>query len=245
MAAAVVAAPYAYALAVLRSRYDVGFESSRLRTTAGRSVPEEALHALTPGGTLGAVVLLAVALVGLASLVRLRPGPEIALALWLAIPILFFTLVPASTRFFGRYLAPAEPAFYVLVAAGLLTIAGRRLVVATALAAGVVALSVSERIDRLRTIHDLGLRGLVAAVDAEDRPLLLDRHARVRPAARPARRLRRPREDQTSAGSRSCPGSTYASSRTSSGAAGRTSPRSSQEAGEAAGSGSSGGRSGA
>ena len=48
--AVAVAAPYAYALAVLRSRYDVGFESGRLRTTAGRSVPEEALYALTPGG---------------------------------------------------------------------------------------------------------------------------------------------------------------------------------------------------
>ena len=119
VAAAVVAAPYAYALAVLRSRYDVGLESSRLRTTAGRSVPEEALHALTPGGTLGAVVLLALALVGLASLVRLRRRAAVALALWLAVPVLFFTLVPASTRFFGRYLAPAEPAFYVLVAAGL------------------------------------------------------------------------------------------------------------------------------
>ena len=116
-----VAAPYSYALAILRSRYDVGFESGRLRTTAGRSVPEEALHALTPGGTAGALVLLALALVGLASLgPHAGPGSAIALALWLAVPVLFFTLVPASTRFFGRYLAPAEPAFYVLVAAGCL-----------------------------------------------------------------------------------------------------------------------------
>jgi hypothetical protein len=164
-AAVLVAAPYAYALAVLRSRYDVGLESSRLRTTAGRSVPEEALHALTPGGTLAAVAVLALALVGLASLARRRPRVAVALALWLVVPILFFTLVPASTRFFGRYLAPAEPAFYILVAAGCLAITGRRLVVATALVAGVVALSVSERIDRLRKLDDLGLRGLVSAVD--------------------------------------------------------------------------------
>jgi hypothetical protein len=40
-------------------------------------------------------------------------------------------------------------------------------VVASALVAGVVALSISERIDRLRTIHDLGLRNLTAAVDHE------------------------------------------------------------------------------
>lgn len=163
--AVAVAAPYAYALAVLRSRYDVGLESSRLRTTAGRSVPEEALHALTPGGTLGAVVLLALALAGLASLARSRPRVAIALALWLAVPVLFFTVVPASTRFFGRYLAPAEPAFYLLVAAGCLALARRRLVVAAALAAGVAAVSVSERIDRLSTIHDLGLRAVVSNVD--------------------------------------------------------------------------------
>jgi hypothetical protein len=165
--AVTVAAPYAYALAVLRSRYDVGLESSRLHTTAGRSVPEEALQALTPGGTLGAVALLALALVGLASLAHSRPRVALALALWLAAPVLFFTLVPASTRFFGRYLAPAEPAFYVLIAAGCLLIARRRLVVAAALTASVVALSVSERIDRLGTIHDLGLRGLVSGVDDE------------------------------------------------------------------------------
>jgi hypothetical protein len=164
--AVAVAAPYAYALAVLRSRYDVGLESSRLHTTAGRSVPEEALYALTPGGTVGAVVLLALALAGLVSLAYRRPRAATALVLWLAVPVLFFTLVPASTRFFGRYLAPAEPAFYVLVAAGCLTIARRRFVIAAALTAGVVALLASERIDRLRALHDLGLRGLVSAVDA-------------------------------------------------------------------------------
>ena len=165
--AVVVAAPYAYALATLRSRYDVSFESGRLRTTAGRSVPEEALHALTPGGTVGALVLLALVLVGLASLVRGTPRIAVALALWLALPVLFFTLVPSSTRFFGRYLAPAEPVFYLLVAAGCLAIARRRLVVASALAAGVVALSVSERIDHLSSVRDLGLRNLTSAVDGE------------------------------------------------------------------------------
>ena len=73
---------------------------------------------------------------------------------WLAVPVLFFTLVPSSTRFFGRYLLPAEPMFYLLVAAGCVAIAGRRYLVAMALAAGVVALSVSERIDRLRVPLD-------------------------------------------------------------------------------------------
>lgn len=165
--AVAVAAPYAYALAVLRSRYDVGLESGRLRTTAGRSVPEEALHALTPGGTAGALVLLALALVGLVSLARRRPRVGAALGLWLLLPVLFFAVVPASTRFFGRYVAPVEPAFYLLVAAGCIAIAGRRRIVAATLAAGVVALAVTERIDHLRVTHELGLRDLVAAVDAD------------------------------------------------------------------------------
>ena len=163
-----VAAPYAYALAVLRSRYDVGPESGRLRTTAGRSVPEEALHALTPGGAAGAIVLLALALLGLGWLTRRRPRAAAALALWLAVPVVFFALVPADTRFFGRYVIPAEPAFYVLVAAGCLALAGRRRAVAAALTAGVVALSVSERIDRLSGMRDLGLRDLVSAIDGDD-----------------------------------------------------------------------------
>ena len=163
--AVAVAAPYAYALAVLRSRYDVGLESGRLRATAGRSVPEEALHALTAGGTAGAVALLALALAGLVWLGRQRPRAAVTLALWLAVPVLFFTVVPADTRFFGRYLAPAEPAFYILVAAGCLAIAGHRRAVAATLAAGVVALSVTERVDHLNVARNLGLRELVAAID--------------------------------------------------------------------------------
>lgn len=161
-----VAAPYAYALAVLRSRYDV-FESERLRTTAGRSVPEEALHALTPGGAAGAVVLLALALVGIASIGRTRPRVAVALGLWLAVPAAFFALVPASTRFFGRYLAPAEPSFYLLVAAGCLAVAGRRRLVAGALVAVVLALGVRERVETLRSLHELGLRDVVTVVEPE------------------------------------------------------------------------------
>lgn len=161
-----VAAPYAYALAVLRSRYDV-FESGRLQTTAGRSVPEEALQALTPGGGTGAILLLALALVGLVSLGRACRRVAVALGLWLAVPISFFWLVPASTRFFGRYLAPAEPVFYVLVATGCFAVAGRRRLVGAAAVAAVVAVGVLERVDSLRAMHELGLRDLVAAVEPE------------------------------------------------------------------------------
>ena len=165
-AAVVVAAPYGYALAVLRSRYDV-FESGRLRTTAGRSVPEEALQALTPGGTVGAFVLLALAGAGVAWLARRRPRIAVALALWLVVPLLFFTLVPAGTRFFGRYVAPTEPAFYILVAVGCIAVTGRSRGLAAVLATGVIVLSVAERLDDLRAAQDLGLRDLVAAVRSD------------------------------------------------------------------------------
>lgn len=167
VAAAVVAAPYAYALAVLRSRYDV-FESARLRTTAGRSVPEEALHALTPQGTTGAILLLVLVCVGAAVLARDRPRTGLALALWVVVPVAFFTLVPANTRFFGRYLAPAEAAFMILAAVGIWKIARRRVPVAAALAAAVVALSVVDRVDVLRSSRDAGMRSLVTAVEPGD-----------------------------------------------------------------------------
>jgi len=161
--ALVVAAPYAFALAVLRSRYDV-FESGRLRTTAGRSVPEEALHAVTAGGGAGAILLLSLALVGLASLGASRPRVAAALTLWLLVPVAFFALVPASTRFFGRYVAPAEPVFYVLVAAGCIALGRRQRLIASAAVAAVLLLGVQERASSLQSLHELGLRDLVAAV---------------------------------------------------------------------------------
>jgi hypothetical protein len=165
--AVVVALPYAYALAVLRSRYDV-FEASRLRTTAGRSVTEEALHALTPGGTVGAAALAALALAGAIALARTSPRTATALALWVLVPVLFFSLVPAQTRFFGRYLAPAEPAFYLLVVTGCMALARRRELLAFALVAVVAVVSIEERLDVLQRSHDLGLRELVRSVGPDD-----------------------------------------------------------------------------
>ena len=91
--------------------------------------------------------------------------------------------MPSSTRFFGRYLAPAEPAFYILVAAGCLAIARRRSWSRRRLAAGVVALSVSERVDHLSVgprprppESHLGRR-------RRGNRVLVDGHAGVGPAA--------------------------------------------------------------
>ena len=63
IAAAVVAAPYVWALAVLTRRYDVG-ASGTLGSTGDRSVVQESLLGLTPGGGAIAVVAVALAVIG-------------------------------------------------------------------------------------------------------------------------------------------------------------------------------------
>lgn len=170
VAGAVVALPYAYALAVLGSRYHVG-EAGRLRTTAGRSVPEEGLHALTPGGTPGALLCGALALAGLAWLGRGRRPAAVALAAWLVVPVAFFALVPAETRFFGRYLVPALPAFLLCVLAGCFALA-RAVRAPTALAVALVAflvvLETGEDVRRLQRLQRLHLPRLAEAVGRED-----------------------------------------------------------------------------
>jgi hypothetical protein len=161
----------------------------------------------------------------------------VALSLWLVVPISSSPWCRRARASSAATWAPAEPVFYLLVAAGCIAIAGRRSLVAAALASGVVALSVSERVDRLRTIHELGLRDLVAAVDGDaivfsstgtpvaDRPPeLIDDYLDL--------------EGVTSAGWRSCRESTCASSRTSSSTAGQTWRHSSRKAREAGASGS-------
>lgn len=159
--ASVVAAPYLYALAVLRERYGVG-ESSLLATTGGRTVPEEALHALTPGGTAGAVVVTTLAAFGMVHLARAAPRRAIAAGLWVVLPVAFFTVIPAETRFFGRYVIPALPAFLGLVAVGALGLAGRRRVAAATVVAAVLALEVADDARRLETLNEIGLRRLPA-----------------------------------------------------------------------------------
>ncbi len=170
VAGAVAVLPYVYALAVLRSRYHVG-ETSRLRTTAGRSIPEESLHALTPAGTVGAVLCALLALAGLVWLARDRRPVAFALAAWLVLPVAFFTLVPAQTRFFGRYLIPALPMLLLLVLAGcfaLVRLVRLPVVAAIVLVVALAALEGREDVNRLRVLRELRLPQLAAAVQRDD-----------------------------------------------------------------------------
>jgi hypothetical protein len=170
IAAAVVASPYVYALGVLRSRYHVGV-APRLQTTAGRSIPEESLHGLTAGGSAGLVLFAVLALVGLVWLARAQRPVAVVLVLWLVVPLGFFTLVTAQTRFFDRYLIPALPAFLLLVLAGCVAL-GRLtpapVAVAATLLLALVAIEGRDDVNRLRTLHRLDLPALAAAVHQND-----------------------------------------------------------------------------
>jgi hypothetical protein len=153
-----VALPYVYALAVLRARYDIG-EAQLLRTTAGRTVPEEALQAMTPLGVAGLIFFTALAVAGAVRLVRTKRRVGALLVLWVIVPIAFFTVVPAHTRFYGRYVLPALPAFLLLAAAGCVSL-GRHPRIAVALVATLLALECAEDWSRLRTLSHLRLTSL-------------------------------------------------------------------------------------
>jgi hypothetical protein len=189
-AAVVAGLPYyLVALDRLRDRYGVHLDRPRLETSAGRSVPEESIHALTPGGTAGAVLVGLLAVAGLAWLALRRPRDGAALALWIVVPIAFFWLVPAGdTRFFDRYLIPTLPFFLLAVAVGCLLpwrLTPRAAPVAAALAGAVLAWQAYEGVDRLRDLRALRLPTLVEAVAPnEDDGVLFPSTGRG-PAGRP------------------------------------------------------------
>jgi hypothetical protein len=211
-AAVVAGLPYyLVALDRLRDRYGVHLDRPRLETTAGRSVPEESIHALTPGGTAGAILIGLLALAGVAWLALRRPRAGAALGLWIAIPIAFFWLVPAGdTRFFDRYLIPALPFFLLAVATGCFLpwrLAPRAAPAAAAIALAVLGWQAYEDVDRLRDLRALRLPALVDAVEPyEDNgvlfpstgrgppgrpPTLLDTYVRLElPSLYPDRRAR-------------------------------------------------------
>jgi hypothetical protein len=167
-AAALVAAPYAYALAVLAARYDVRPGGERLATTAGRSVPEEAVRALAPGGALGALAITIAAVAGAGWLARRHGRLAFLLVVWVTTPILFFTVVPAeSARFYGRYLLPALPAYLLLAVIGCLALGSRlkgRVPIGAALVAAIVVAGLVDNTRRLDGLRALRLADLVAAV---------------------------------------------------------------------------------
>lgn len=146
IAAAAVAAPYVWALAVLTRRYDVG-ASGRLGSTGDRSVAQESLLGLTPGGGAIAVIAVVFAVAGIVSMRRGSPRVALLLGLWVVVPIVFFSAVSANTRFFVRYVVLTLPPLLLLVAAGAFAIGrwvGRPLLVGGAVTVALVGLGVLD-----------------------------------------------------------------------------------------------------
>jgi hypothetical protein len=172
VAAVAVGLPfYLHSLSVLRNRYDVYRGGERLRTEQGESVTSLALQNLTSGGWAGRIAFLLVALGGIAALLRSRPRSAVVLALWIVVPIAFFTLVPAErTVFFPRYLLPALPFALLAVVVGAVSLFRSRLgvvgkVAAVLVVASLLATGAYADADRLRTLSSLDLRDLSAIVE--------------------------------------------------------------------------------
>ena len=146
LAAAVVAAPYVWALAVLTRRYDVG-AGGTLGSNGDRPVAYESLLGLTPGHGTVAVVTLLLAVAGIVSVGRDNPRMAFLLGTWVVVPIVFFSVVSANTRFFVRYVVPTLPPALLLVAAGAFAIGrwvGRPALIGAVLTLSLVGIGVLE-----------------------------------------------------------------------------------------------------
>ncbi len=180
---ALVAAPYAYALAVLRARYDVGSASRPLfESASGRTVPEEILLALGSGAWVGTGFLVALATVGLVTELKRSRRTGVALALWILVPLVFFSVVPSDTAFFPRYLLPALPFFLLLVVLGCLTVGRfvrRPLLVASALVLAILVWEAIGTASRLERLRDLRLARASDAIAEIEDPVLFSSTGRA------------------------------------------------------------------
>ncbi len=171
---------YLRTLHVLGDRYGVGTAKAGGRTFSGRPVWEDALHFLAPGRH-DVNYFTALATVGVIALVVRGRGRVLAFcAITVALPVLFFSIVPAngdSALFFDRYMIPATPAFLALVVAGCLAIGswagGLRLVVVGVLVAGLLGIEL-RYVDTLRDgQRRIGLGGIARAVAEGPRDAVL------------------------------------------------------------------------
>jgi Dolichyl-phosphate-mannose-protein mannosyltransferase len=166
---------YVKTLHVLSDRYGVGGGGGRSgRTFSGRPVWEDALRFVAPGGhDVNYFTVLAV--VGVAALLaRRRYRLLLFCAATVAAPVLFFSVVPTSgdsALFFDRYMIPATPAFLVVVAAGVLAVAGWagrfRFVVLVLLVAGLGGVEVRYDLAHRDATQRIDVDAIVRAVRHE------------------------------------------------------------------------------
>ncbi|HEY6963358.1 MAG TPA: glycosyltransferase family 39 protein [Gaiellaceae bacterium] len=165
---------YVKTLHVLSDRYGVGGKGQSGRTFSGRPVWRDAITFVAPGrGALNFFTVLA--LVGVVALVwRRRYGLLAFCAVTVLAPVVFFSVVPTSgdsALFFDRYMIPATPAFLILVAAGIFTLAAwagpLRLLVAAILIAGLVGIELRNDLAHRRATHAIGVDAIARAVQHE------------------------------------------------------------------------------
>jgi hypothetical protein len=165
---------YIRTLHVLSDRYGVSSGASHGRTFSGRPVWEDALRFVAPGRH-DVNYFTVLAFVGVVALLIARRYRVLGFcAITLAVPVLFFSFVPASgdsALFFDRYMIPAIPSFMVVVTSGCLALAGAarglRLVAVALLVAGLVVIQLRYDHHRLVQQHRIGLDALTHAVRHE------------------------------------------------------------------------------
>jgi hypothetical protein len=171
---------YVKTLHVLSDRYGVGANAAHGRTFSGRPVWEDALRFLAPGphDVNYFTVLAAVGVVAL--LLRRAYRLLLFCATTVVVPVVFFSVVPASgdsALFFDRYMIPATPAFLVVVAAGVLAIARwagpLRFGVVVLLIAGLVGVEIRYDLAHRRATRGIHVDAIVHAVGREPRGTVL------------------------------------------------------------------------
>jgi hypothetical protein len=163
---------YVRTLHVLGDRYGVGSGAVSGRTFSGRPVWEDALHFVAPGRH-DVNYFTVLAAVGVVSLLVRRAYRTLAFcALTVAAPVVFFSVVPASgdsALFFDRYMIPVTPAFFAVVLAGCLTIAGwagrLRLVVLALLVGGLLGVELRFDNNHRNAVQRIGVDSIVHAVE--------------------------------------------------------------------------------
>jgi 4-amino-4-deoxy-L-arabinose transferase-like glycosyltransferase len=175
VALAVTLVPYYAATAhTLSTRYGVGSGGVRGRTFTGNPVWKDAVAFVAPEppglnwftglAMLGAVVLL----------VERRIRAALVLALTVAAPVVFFSVVPTkglSAIFFDRYMLPALPSFLIFVAVGCAAVARLawrlRLVALVAIVGVLMLVGIRVVLARQTQLARLGLGEVTSAVRAQ------------------------------------------------------------------------------
>jgi Dolichyl-phosphate-mannose-protein mannosyltransferase len=171
---------YVRTLHVLGDRYGVGSGATSGRTFSGRPVWEDALHFVAPGRH-DVNYFTVLAAVGVVSLIVRRAYRTLAVCtLTVAAPVVFFSVVPAngdSALFFDRYMIPVTPAFFVVVLAGCLAIAGwagaLRIVVLALLVGGLAGVEFRYDLHHRNAVERIKVDSVVRAVERAPRGSVL------------------------------------------------------------------------